>query len=316
MLNDEIVPIDEFFIYSTRAKIEGGAFGLCLGGIGVGKCGKTTGSQSVNITNTAIAKAFYENAFSCKSTVDGGNSVVAGGGCECRGLFPKQCAEVKAAYLAQQSKACSELADDLTQEEKLCLCKVGSGGCNINISQSSLFTSQAICKQSTEVQTKLKDGFSTKLLSELKQTMSDIGGLFDSADSKSVIKLANDIQQSITDQMIQDISTQVTAKNEVVSECGGINIGITQAVQFQVILSVMLQNKTIADAQGRIVDQVKASLDRKDNGVLGFLQTWYGILITCLIIAGVLIAIIIIVRNRRAASGSREQGIEMTSLSK
>lgn len=286
-------------------------FGLCVGGIGVGKCGNNKSEQSSSITNTAIAKAYYSNAFKCENTIHGGNSVTSGGFCSCGRLGihnSRKCAEYELAKKKIEAETCSKSLQTaketgLTPEEITCLCGSGGAGCNINIDQTSLITSQQICKNTNDVKTKLNDHFVNDMMSSIKSQMSDIGGLFDSVDQGIVSDLSNKIQQSITTKMITDVSQIVTTKNEVKADCGGINIGITQMSHFNGILSVLNQNRVIQDASNDISNHMKSVLERKDDGFLGWITSTAGIIVMIIIGLVVIVGIVLIVKYKGKGRG-------------
>ena len=282
----------------------GGSLGLCVGGLlSLGSCGHTTSSQSTNIVNTAIARAYYSSMFSCKSSVDAGNSVKTGGVCSCTevGIYlDAACLKYQAGLAQLQAQECAAVtAADAGKPgdvgAMVCICgKAPGAGCSVNIDQSSTVGSQSICNNTNDVEAKLKDNFGNDVTALIKQTMSDIGGLFDSNDQKSVTDLANQIQQSITQKNVSEISSVVTSTNKVTSGCGGINFGITQYSYFQNILSVLNENKSVQDLSAQVSNHVATVIARKDNGFLGWLSSTTGIIVMVILgIVGLVVCVML-----------------------
>lgn len=255
--------------------------GFCLGGlVKVGKCGSTPAEQAARIVNTAMAKSYYDNVFKCSSKIDAGNTVTAAGECSCAELGignTLDCLKDRESQRQTQADICkSTLAAaaglGLTPDEITCICKSGGGGCNIDVSQTSLVSSQQDCVNKQDAKQSLADNFATNLATSIKSSSQDLGGLFDSSSSDAVIKLANTISQSITTQMMSDISQRITAKNVVKAGCGGLNFGITQYSQFSNILDVLNADRSIQQASAQLTDQVKTSLERKDEGFTGLIM--------------------------------------------
>lgn len=286
------------FQYIKISCIKKMVFGLCLGGIGLGKCGNTSSSQSTNITNTAIASAYYNNAFSCQNAISGGNRVVAGGVCSCReaGIPAYECEEWQEKSRALTAHLCDTALDKgkehgLTGDELLCLCK--GGGCNLNVDQKSIVLSQVTCKNTTDVAQKLKNNFANDLVSKMKQSMTDIGGLFDSNNQKIAFDIANRIQQQFDSNLIADVSNSVVTGNQVRADCGGLNMQITQYSYLNNVLNVLMKNKTIQSAANELTNHVKTDIDRKDKGLAGFVKSVAGLIL--LIVVPIVIIVVIVV---------------------
>lgn len=275
--------------------LRGGAAGLCFGGIGLGACGDTKQQQSTNIVNTAVAQAYYKSAFSCKSNIQAGNSTVAQGVCSADdlGMDGVTYAKYKANVAAMQAQLCSDALkkDALDQGIIACMCNIqgGGGGCNININQSSLMTSQSICQNQNDVQNKLAADFSSDVTNNIKSFSSDLGGLMNSNNQNSITDLANNIRNSISTENIAEISNTIQASNKVKAGCGGINFGITQYSQFQNILQVLNSNSAINDTIAKLANVVKTTLDQKNMGFLGFLYSPWGIII--MVVIGIIVVV-------------------------
>lgn len=280
------------------------AIGLCLGGIGVGDCSNpTTSEQSVKVVNTAIAEAYYKNAFSCTSTVQAGDKVNAGGACGCAeiGINNNQtCNDYKLKMAELQATVCTASEANakqtgMTHEELTCICKVSGASCNIDISQKSMVASQALCQNSDTIQSNLKNNFATDLADKLTSKNSDLGALFDSSDQKNIVDLATTIQDNITQEMTKNITSQVQASNVVTSECGGINMGISQYSQFDNILKALTSSTAIQDASNSLATAVKIATTRRNDGFLGGLWSWMkssgGIIVIIIICIGVIVAV-------------------------
>lgn len=285
------------------------SFGLCLGSIGVGiGCGKTKSEQSVNITNTAVASAYYKSAFSCTRKTNAQNQVRAGMcSCNAAGINPADCAKYKLQAQAMQAQVCAENSD-LDGPLRLCLCKLGGGGCNIGVDQATNITDQMACTNASKVENNLKNNFNNDLLSSLKSNNSDIGGLFDNNDQIVAANLATKIRQSIGTDIIQRISSEVLAGNSTVAECGGVNVGITQYSHMQSILKALTSNQVIANAMNDLENHVKASLDRKNSGFLGWLSSTAGIIVIIIIIAAVIVGVVLFIRYRNGQSPFEKSG--------
>lgn len=279
-------------------------FGLCLGGLGIGKCGNTSSKQSASITNSAIASAYYKNAFSCKRKVDSGNTVKADGYCSCGELGignSIDCRKYKQHMAILQAQTCNNVLKnrpDLPPEMVTCICHSGGAGCNLDVSQTSTVTTQFTCTNKNDVKQNLSDNFTNDVLSNMKQNMSDVGGLFDSNDQSVVANLATKIRQNISDEMIQDISSDVTASNNVEAGCGGLNFGITQYSQFTSIIKVLGSNQAIATAMNELQNHMKATVERKDSGFLGWLTSSTGIIVMIIIGIAVIVGLVLLFKYK------------------
>lgn len=296
------------------APLRGGSFGLCLGPIGAGQCSGTTSASSTNIVNTAIASAYSKIAFSCKPTIDAGNTVTARGVCGCPELgFTNdvECAKYEKSRDQMKAQVCAAVSQshpNMDSDSLLCLCNLGGGGCNIRIDEKSIVTSQARCTSVSDVQNKLSQDFANNVLDSIKQSMNDVGGLFDSNDQNSVKDVANRIQQSITQQNISDIALQASAANTVTAGCGGVNAGITLYSHFTSILDVLNQNKQVADLSAQVDNTLKTVMQRKDKGLLGFLSGTTGIILIVLCcLAGVAVLYFLYMKRQASQPARSEQ---------
>lgn len=268
----------------------------------MGKCGSTSSEISRNITNSAIATAYTNSAFSCKSNIDAGNETKAEGTCSCRELGignSVDCERYQRDQAALQAQICQKAlekqrASGLTDAEITCLCK--SGGCNIGINQSSITRSQTNCTSKQNVKTNLKNDFAQQVGDNIKQSMSDVGGLFDSNDNKIALALATRIQENISDSMVETISKTVTTKNKVEAGCGGLNFAVTQYSYYTGVLDVLSQNSVVQDAMNQISQKVQSSIDRKDKGLAGFFSSLVGIIVLVIIAVGLCVAAYFIAR--------------------
>lgn len=251
------------------------AFGLCFGGGGIGSCGGTESSQSMNITNTAIASAYYKSAFNCESAVTGGNVVKASGICSCGELGignSIDCAAYQLKMANLQAETCDNVltkAPQMPAEMVTCICHSGGAGCNISIDQKSIVTSQAQCKNAADVRTNLDNNFVSDLMANLKANFTDIGALLDSSTQKSMIDMATTIKNNISTEMIQNISQKVVANNVVEAGCGGLNFGITQYSQFNNILEGLSQSSAIQEIKNKMVQKVAASISTEGGFLHG-----------------------------------------------
>jgi len=271
-------------------------FGLCLGGFGIGKCGKTSSSQSVNIANSAVASAYYKNAFSCKQKIDSGNNVTAEGVCGCQEeqIYSEiDCRQYKLtkAKLEAQECATSSKNSNLTGAELTCICHSGGAGCNIGIDQRSAVSNQFVCKNKQSAKANLDNHFSNDMVQNMKQNMSDIGGLFDSNDQKVTGKIATKIRQNISQSMMNEISSKITASNNVTAGCGGLNFGITQYSQMDTIVSVLSKSSAIQEALNQLKTHLKSSVTRVDSGFLGWLTSTAGIIVIIIVCIAVIIGL-------------------------
>jgi hypothetical protein len=287
-------------------------FGLCLGGIGVGDCGSTSSTQAINITNSAISSAYYRNAFSCTSSVQAGNTVTAAGYCSCgeMGMDTIDCTAYKEQMATLSAQTCDTVAKDrpdMPPELLTCLCHSAGAGCNINVDQKSLITSQQTCTNTQDVQTKLNNNFANDVIASINANMKDIGGLFDSTNQSIVGNFANKIVQNITTDMITNISNSVTAGNRVDAGCGALNFGVTQYSQFTNILNSLNSSSVIQDASNSIANHIQSTLKREDDGFTGWLTSGWHIVIIIFAVGALIVILYLVWRwysNRQATQAA------------
>jgi hypothetical protein len=271
--------------------------GFCLGGVGFGDCGPEN-EQKLNIVNTAIASAYYSNAFNCRSTVDGGNTVVADGVCNCADLGilnTQDCNTYQAQTNAYNAFICQEILKsrpDMPPELVACLCR-GGGGCNINVDQNSLLTSQMVCNQATDVQRNLDQNFAEDVRSKVENIASDIGALFDQSKNKAILDIATSMKAHIDSQMITDIAKHVVVENTVKAGCKGLNYGITQFSQYDGILQVMLQNRDIGTLKQQLDQTVDAAVTNKQKGLGGLLDIFGNMGIIGLVVVIIIVGLVL-----------------------
>lgn len=301
------------------------SLGLCFGGVGIGKCGKTVSEQHVAIVNTAVASAYFSSAFSCSSSVQAGNSVITGGYCTCAELGivgSTQCLQYQIELNKMKQQACDDALNSkdksLSGSEITCICHSSGAGCSIGIDQKSLVSSQVACTSKSDVKTSLESKFADDVISNLSQIMKDVGGVFDSNDQKVVSSLASHISDNISDSMIDSIASSVNTGNISRVTCGGLNFGITQYSHYTQALKILSQNSVINQTMSDIANQIKTSLSRKDEGFTAFFEAWYGILLVIVVvIVLVAIAVKIATSNRQKSTTSAspsKSSIELTSI--
>lgn len=264
------------------------SLGLCLGSVGVGKCGSTTSEQAVNIANTALAQAYMQTMFNCKSDVKGGNNVSAGG-CSCAQMGYKTDAACLAAQkeaMVYRAKICAQSLVKLNKDDPaiVCLCNISGGGCNAGISQDSFMSVNQNCTNNTEANTKLDQDFFQNVKENLKVMNSDIGALFDSGSEKNLLNLSNSFTSNVDTKIITDISNKITAQNSVKATCGGINVNVSQYAKLQTIIANLANVKAFTDLQQKLTQEVEASLEKQNNGFLGWLNNNYWVIIVIAVV--------------------------------
>lgn len=259
------------------------AFGLCLGGVGVGKCGNTSSKQAINIANTVVAEAYYSSAFTCDAEVDAGNETIVHGECSCGELGignAVDCENAKATAARLQLEACKAASANAntTPEQLACLCQVSDAGCAYDITQESSFTNKVSCKNIQDVKANIDNKFVNEMIQKMKQSMSDIGGLFDSNDQSVVSSLASNIKENISQEMVTDIASKVTATNRIVVGCGAQLSHVSQATKFTNVLDGLNKSSAIQSAINDLSNHIESTIERKDSGVLGWLTSVGGII--------------------------------------
>jgi hypothetical protein len=267
------------------------SLGLCLGGVGIGKCGSTTSEQAVNITNTAIAQAYMQSVFNCQNDVQGGNNVTAGG-CSCAQMGYKTdaaCLSAQKEAMAYRAKICAQSLVKLNKDDPaiVCLCNISGGGCNAGVSQDSFMSVNQNCKSLVDAKSKLDQDFFQNIKENLKVMNSDLGALFDSGSEKSLLNLANSFTANITTQTITNISSKITAQNSVKASCGGININVSQYAKLQAVLENLSDVKAFNELQQKLTQEVETTLEKQNNGFLGWLNNNYWIIIVIVVVLAI-----------------------------
>jgi hypothetical protein len=264
------------------------SLGLCLGSVGVGKCGSTTSEQAVNISNTAIAQAYMQSVFNCNNDVQGGNNISAGG-CSCAQMGYKTDAACLAAQkeaMAYRAKICAQSLVKLNKDDPaiVCLCNISGGGCNAGVTQDSFMSVNQNCKSLVDAKTKLDQEFFQNIKENLKVMNSDIGALFDSGSEKNLLNLANSFTANVSTQTITNISSKITAQNSVKATCGGININVSQYAKLQAVLDNLSDVKAFTDLQQALKQEVEVALEKQNNGFLGWLNNNYWVIIVIAVV--------------------------------
>ena len=259
------------------------AFGLCLGGVGVGKCGNTSSKQAINIANTVVAEAYYSSAFTCDAEVDAGNELIVHGECGCDELGLGNnidCNARKAEYERNKVEMCKIVSTipNYPPEKIACICQVSDAGCVDGIDQQSSFTNKVSCKNLQDVKANIDNKFVNEMIQKMKQSMSDIGGLFDSNDQSVVSSLASNIKENISQEMVTDIASKVTATNTIVAGCGSQLSNVSQATKFTNVLDGLNKSSAIQSAINDLSNHIESTIERKDSGVLGWLTSVGGII--------------------------------------
>lgn len=280
------------------------ALGFCVGGAGVGKCGNNDSTISTNITNTAVAEAIYKAVFNCKQENVAGNVINADGECTCDELGygnSYDCRKEKEAKLNKQAEVCQSILKgsyDLSSDQIVCMCNMQGGACVSGVTQTNIMNNQFSCENQNSSLNKIKNDFATGLSSAMKSIMSDIGGLFDSTDQKVTADVANKISNSFNQQMINDIQSSVNTRNEVNAGCGAVVTGLTQHSQYSAIIKTVTKNSAVNDAMNELSTQVKTSVERINNGFLGWLSSTGGIIFLVIIGVAVLAGIYLLAKYK------------------
>jgi hypothetical protein len=287
-------------------------FGLCLGSIGVGKCGDTKSQQSVNVVNTAVATAYYKNAFSCKNEIKAGNEINTSGYCSCGALGignSSDCTRYRLKMIEAETQTCNSVLNaqtrgtlGLTGGEISCICKSAGAGCTLDVKQDSVVTSQQRCTNAADANQKLKTNFATDIAANLKSLTKGLGGLFDGKDQDQAIKIGNTISNNVSTSMSSAISNTVNTKNTVTTGCGGLTIGITQFSHFQNILTGLNSSKVIQSAMSDANTLVKGKVVSDDEGFLGFLSGTTGIILIIVVSLAILVGLYIFFKWERGGS--------------
>jgi hypothetical protein len=267
------------------------SLGLCLGSVGIGKCGSTTSEQAVNITNTAIAQAYMQSVFNCQNDVKGGNNVTAGG-CSCAQMGYKTDAACLAAQkeaMAYRAKICAQSLVKLNKDDPavVCLCNISGGGCNAGISQDSFMSVNQNCKSLVDAKSKLDQDFFQNIKENLKIMNSDLGAIFDSGSEKNLLNLANSFTANISTQTITNISSKITAQNSVKASCGGININVSQYAKLQAVIENLSDVKAFNELQQKLTQEVETTLEKQNNGFLGWLNNNYWVIIVIVVVLAI-----------------------------
>lgn len=275
--DDAPLVLRDLDVVRMSLRLPGSAFGTCIGSVGIGSCGSSSSSQSINLSNTAIARAFMSNAFNCTSTTNAGNTVKVAGTCACSqvGIFNTiDCQRWQAQNRSAALERCKLLSKRKDITDKTLLCACAQGGCAEDVNQDSYMSNESKCELRSDARQRLKQNFANDVLANVKSQSSDVGALLDTGKQKSIVNLATQLENEFTNKVVSNVSQNIDASNRVDVGCGGVAVGITQSSHFTNVLNVLSKTTSFQDIAQKMSNTIKSTISRKNQGFLGGLFGW------------------------------------------